>query len=143
MPEPLNPSTDSLDRSLDELRQLLIDCGWQRRQPAPARYEVWWHRCARRDEELIVPTDPQAGDFSQLYDRARRRLEPDYTRLPVQKGSLCECGDADPGTCSGCSMQSFSHCRCCTGCDHHLSPPTTASVNSALTANDTDQVPAQ
>lgn len=59
---------------------LLRHFNWAPKSKVPGRYEVWAATREREDDEVIVPLDPEKGDFATLLDRARYVLLSHYGR---------------------------------------------------------------
>jgi hypothetical protein len=57
---------------MDELRRTLTARGWRKSGGVPDVYEVW--ESPDGTGEVIVPLDPNRGDFESLLARAKARI---------------------------------------------------------------------
>jgi hypothetical protein len=73
----MSGSTDSIDT--ETLTALLRHFHWAPTSKEPGRYEVWTAQDSP-NREVIVPLDPEKGDFAGLLDRARYTLLSQYGR---------------------------------------------------------------
>lgn len=84
-PLSLDPRSEETRKPADvdrvaDIEERLAAAGWSLWGEHPGRYRVWGP--ATGTQEIIVPTNPTAGDFDRLLARAERDLDPgDVQRL--------------------------------------------------------------
>ncbi len=66
-------SLQSFSDPAEHVTALLRRLSWAPASKSPGRYEVW-SPADNEDEEVIVPINPENGDYAQLLERARRYL---------------------------------------------------------------------
>jgi hypothetical protein len=64
----------------EDVVALLRHFNWSQASLVNGLYEVWTDNTRGSDEEILVPLDPQRGDFEKLVDRARRAIVTRYGR---------------------------------------------------------------
>jgi hypothetical protein len=77
----MSSPAESIDT--EALTALLRHFNWAPTSKVPGRYEIWTTR-DREDDEVIVPLDPQKGDFAGLLDRARYVMLSQYGRAAYE-----------------------------------------------------------